>query len=210
LDTEKPDPGSAGARVRSGLMRLLPVAGGGLAVGVVTSWMQGVLPRSSDFLANSGAVWLVIAFLLASWPARRASIAVAAGVVALAGEVVGYYAIAAPVRHIATSSSERLLWGAAALLIGPLVGLAAFRARTGRPGERVAAAAAVCGVVAGEGLYALERLSYHEQGGIEIAVGAAALWLVTYRLGRSWGSRAIGLPVAVGAAVAVYVAYVVA
>jgi hypothetical protein len=184
------------------------IALGGLVVGVATSLLQGVLPRSSDFVANSGAVWVVIAFVLASWSARRIPIAVAAGLVSLAGEVVGYYAIASPVRHVATSSSERLLWGAAAVVIGPLVGLAALRARTGRPGQRVAAAAAVCGVVAGEGVYALESLSYPTQGGIEIATGAAALLLVTYRFGSSWKSRAIGLPVAVVAAALVYVAYV--
>jgi len=72
--------------------------------------------------------------------------------------VAGYYAIAAPLRGIAASTAEFVLWTTAAVVIGPLVGLAAGWWSTDQPWRRLAASAAMGGIVAGEGLHGLLRI----------------------------------------------------
>src|SRR5690349_19135094 len=89
--------------------------GAGLLVGIVTSYLQGALPGSWNRLANSGAVWTVLAFAVAVRVARNRSESVGAGLFALLGSVAGYYALASPLRDIATTFGERLLWTMAAL-----------------------------------------------------------------------------------------------
>jgi hypothetical protein len=195
---------------RGRLSRLLAVTVAGLAAGVATSYLQGVLPGSSNFLANSGAVWTVIAFVLALWVAVAVGTAVAAGVLALLGEVLGYYAIAAPVRHIATSSAERTLWLVAALVVGSIAGGLAHLVRRGSGAQRVASAAAICGVVAGEGWYALARLSHPVQGWVEIAVAGVALVASAVWLGRDWRARVAAAPAVAIAGLLVYAAYTTA
>jgi hypothetical protein len=44
------------------MRRLLGAAAGGLAVGGLTLWLQGILPGAWNHLANSGAVWVLAAF----------------------------------------------------------------------------------------------------------------------------------------------------
>ncbi len=184
----------------------------GLAVGVATSYLQGVLPASADFLANSGAAWSVFAFafVLAAAAGGGRGQAAVAGLAALLGEVVGYYGIASPLRHIATSSEEHLLWTAAALVVGPIVGWLAWTARHEPPTRRVAAVAAVAGVVAGEGAHALLRLGYHVQGSLELAVAAVAAIAGLLLLGRTWAAARAGAAAALAAAIVVYLAYGVA
>lgn len=143
---------------------LLAALVGGLAVGVATSWLQGGLPDSANILANSGAVWSLIAFAFAL-PTRQRAVSTVVGLLALGGEVAGYYAIASPLRGISTSASERLLWTVAAIVIGPLLGLAAWSIRAGRPTARAVAIGAIGGLVIGEGLHRLIRLSSDDIAG---------------------------------------------
>jgi hypothetical protein len=194
--------------LRTSNLWLLSVAlSTGLVAGVATSYLQKVLPDGANFVANSGAVWVITAFLVTLPVARRIGPAVASGTLSMLGEVLGDYAIASPVRHVATSLAERALWTVAALILGPLIGWAAHYARSGTPAQRVAALAAVCGVVAGEGFYALKALSYTGQGTVEIAIAGAGLVIITWCFGRSWPTRAAGVPVAVMVGAIVYVAY---
>jgi len=195
---------------RTRLVGLLAAVAIGLGAGVATSYLQGVLPSSADFLANSGAVWTLVAFLIALWSADRVRAAAAAGLLGLLGEVLGYYAIAAPIRHIATGSRERVLWTVGALVIGSIAGWLAFHARHGLPAHRAAAAGAVCGVIAGEGAYALIRLSHRAQGWIELLVAVVALAATAGRLARSWPDRLASVAPALVAAALVYAAYNVA
>jgi hypothetical protein len=181
---------------------------GGLAVGIATSWLQGVLPTSANVLANSGAIWSLIACAL-SLPAHSRPFAIAAGLLALGGEVAGYYAIASPVRGITTSASERLLWTVAALVIGPLVGLAAWSIRAGRPSARAVALGALGGLLIGEGLHRLIRLSSDDVAGwIAVGVGfvgaLAGQWSAPRRSGRDWLAWAAALVLLTGLTYAAY------
>ena len=92
----------------------------GIAVGVSTSYLQGELPGSWNTLANSGAVWTVVAFAIAAAVLRHAEPRRSlAGLAALLGEVLGYYAVASPIRASRRAPSERTLWIAAALVGRP-------------------------------------------------------------------------------------------
>ncbi len=148
--------------------------GAGLVVGIATSYLQGVLPGSWNRLANSGGVWTVLAFAVAVRVSRNRSEAVGAGLFALLGSVAGYYAVASPLRGIATSWNERLLWTTAALLIGPAAGFAADLWARGSRLPRLTGGLSMCGVVAGEGLHAIARISSTDSAGwVEFVVGVA-------------------------------------
>jgi hypothetical protein len=186
---------------------LLLSALAGLFAGVATSWLQSVLPGSWHVLADSGAVWTAVAFLVAAAVSGPRWLAVGSGTLCLLAEVAGYYLLAAAAQGIAVTMSEQVLWTLAAMWIGPLAGIGGHLLRRGTPALRLLALLAMAGVVAGEGLHQLLRVSdasagYAELGvaGLVTVVGAA---VIPARLDRrAWA-------VAGGAAVAVatYVMY---
>lgn len=158
---------------------LVAAAAAGVGAGVLTAQLQGVLSADWNTIANSGAVWTVVTFALTALLARTQTVAMAAGMLALVGEVIGYYGWAAAVRHVPVTHAEELLWTMAALWIGPLVGLAAFHVRWGSARQRIVAAAAMAGVVAGEGLYLIRIAGVPRSGWVEVALAAAITgWLV--------------------------------
>ncbi|MGN6606118.1 MAG: DUF6518 family protein [Jatrophihabitans sp.] len=183
--------------------QLTGIFAAGLAIGVATSWLQGVLPAATNFLANSGAVWAVAAFLLSVMNAPTPVRGAVAGLLSLLGEVLGYYAIASPLRGIATTSSERGLWISAAVVIGPLVGACAHYARHGAGASRAAAPAAVCGIVIGEGMYAVLELANVGQGASEVGVAGAAAAVVTVRAASGTRHRATAVVTTLAAAIVV-------
>jgi len=155
-----PVPG-AGSRVLRGSGALAAAIAIGLLVGIATSYLQGRLPGEWNSLANSGAVWATIGVVAAWLLAVSLPVSIGVGVLVLLGEVAGYYWIACPLRNIATSDSEQALWTMAALLFGTLAGASGWFIRRGRGAQRGAALAATGGVIAGEGLHALVRISAH-------------------------------------------------
>ena len=195
---------------RSTVIGLTLVATGGLVVGTATSYLQGVLPRASNTLANSGAVWSVLAFALvaiAMDAAREPAMAIA-GVVALLAEVAGYYSIASPLRGFPSTSSERIVWTAAALVVGPFVGLAAAWWTGGTELQRLAAAAAMSGIVLGEGMHGLIRIDRHgSQWWVEIVLGLGVGAAVSNHRGRTAGERLAAVASVFLAAGVVFVAY---
>jgi hypothetical protein len=144
----------------------------GLAAGAGTAELQGVVPESFNTVANSGAVWSVVALMVAAAAARSRATAVGAGLLALVGEVAGYYIWVSRVRHLPVLPSEELLWTVAALWIGPIIGLAAFAVRWGPRHHRAWALAAVAGVVAGEGWYLIRFAGVPVSGWVELGVAA--------------------------------------
>jgi Family of unknown function (DUF6518) len=180
----------------------------GLAAGIATSYLQGVLPGSWNTLANSGAVWTVVAFVVAALVVQTRGLTVASGLAALLGEVLGYYAIASPVRGIATSTSERALWVAAAIIGGPLIGWAAWWWRRGRPTARLAAILAICGVVVGEGVHGLLRISATSPAHwTEVILGSVVALVLVIRSSAPWRDRLVPIGVGVLSAAAVAVVY---
>ena len=189
-------------------MVVLPTAAiAGLIAGALTCLLQEFVPADWNTAVNSGAVWTVVAFAVAALVARTRPGAALAGLLVLVGEVAGYYLYLADVRHLPGLHSAEILWTVAALWIGPLTGLTAFRARWGSPAQRMTALAAIAGVIAGEGAYLVRVAGIAKSGWVEIAIGTA---ITGAALG--WGraparARAGALAAGIVVAGAVYSAY---
>jgi hypothetical protein len=179
----------------------------GVLAGGVTAYLQGVLSENWNTIANSGAMWTIVAFAAALVLGRSQVSAVCTGTLVLVGEVVGYYSYDANLQHIPVLHSEVMLWTLAALWIGPLAGLGAFFTRWGRADRRVTALLAVCGVVAGEGVYLLRIAGVPRSGWVEIVLGftgaTAALIAVPASARAKLAAAGAGLFVAAS----VYLAY---
>ena len=186
---------------------LLGAAGVGIAAGGLTAYLQGVLSASWNTVANSGAVWTIVAALAAGALGRHRSTAIAAGLLVLVGEVVGYYAYVSNVEHLPVLRAEEALWMVAAVWIGPLAGRAAFAVRWGSAGQRVVALLAFCGVLAGEGAYLWRLADVPRAGTVEVVaagVGAAAALLLVPAALRWRALAAAGFALV---AAGVYLAY---
>lgn len=99
----------------------------GLMVGVLTLIGQKYLPMNLNFLANSGAVWLIPAFLLSYFEKGNRLQSIANTIVCLLGCVYGYYIFEAILNHHTfTLSGGTLLWTVVAFIVGAVFGLGAF------------------------------------------------------------------------------------
>lgn len=99
----------------------------GLVVGVLTLVGQKYLPMNLNFLANSGAVWLIPAFLLSYFEKENRLQAIVTTIVCLLGCVYGYYIFEAILNHHSfTLAGGALLWSGVALIAGAVFGLGAF------------------------------------------------------------------------------------
>lgn len=154
----------------------IPVVAG-LLTGVLTLALQAVLPEALNRLANSGAIWVTVAFavgaIATSW--RTAALA---GTVTLLLAVGGYYA-AAGVAGAGISTGSLLIWGGTAIVGGPVFGAAGWTWRTRRDRADALAAALLGGVYLAEGVYTLLLVPAMAAAGVvEVVIGlglAAAL-----------------------------------
>ena len=186
----------------------LPAAAiAGLLAGGLTCVLQKFLPGDWNIVVNSGAVWTVVAYVVAALVARTQSGAALAGLLVLVGEVAGYYIYLADVRHLAGLHSAEILWTVAALWIGPLTGFAAYRARWGDAAQRMTSLTAIAGVIAGEGAYLVRIADVVRAGWVEIVVALliTATALATVRAPAR--ARFAALAAGVWVSGAVYVAY---
>lgn len=175
----------------------------GLALGVLTNVLQGLLPNAVQQAANSGAVWVCCAFAVGALASGRVMAAVA-GALSQTGAVVGYYAYAewGPHREGAGSLAAPLAWLLLGLAAGPLFGTAGRWWRRGGRRARVAGPALLGGVFLMEGSYYAMTLHYYGQAVAFLTVGAALALL----LGRRRAERFAAL----GCAVAVTVPFLAA
>jgi hypothetical protein len=138
--------------------RLMLAAGIGLVAGAVTEWSAPYLPFVLEPLANSAAPWILIAFAVAL-TARRTGESVMLAVVTLLALVVGFY-VGEAHRGWTVSEHQVVLWSAASVAIGPLVGLAAGWFRYAGRTAGALGAGVLGGLVAGEAVYGLFVLKY--------------------------------------------------
>ena len=105
---------------------ILPVIIGAI-VGVLTLIGQKYLPMNLNFLANSGAVWLIPAFLLSYFNRGNKLQSIITTILSLLGCVWGYYLFEAAFnRHAFTLGGGALMWSVVALAAGIVFGLGAF------------------------------------------------------------------------------------
>src|SRR6201992_2914697 len=129
----------------------------GLGLGALTGLGQAWLPQSSASLANSGASWAAVAFVLALF-ATGTGRAILWGLLGLAGLAGGYY-LTATSRHVPKSPTSIRFWMLAAVIIGPLLGLAASWVRRGSPLTAALGTRPAAGLVGGESVYGLTAIA---------------------------------------------------
>lgn len=177
-------------------------------LGVMTAYAQGWLPDQVRSLANSSGSWALLAFLLALLAATRGASAVF-GVLALLALLAGYV-VGASVRGYPSSTQLMVFWGAAALLAGPLLGLAAFWVRSCGGPLAALGAGAMSGVLVGEGVYALAYVAdttYPPYWWGQIVVGLVLLLVVAARRLRQTRDIALGLGISALTAAAFVAVY---
>ncbi|HEY2239349.1 MAG TPA: DUF6518 family protein, partial [Streptosporangiaceae bacterium] len=128
-----------------------------LGLGALTDLGQAWLPQSSASLANSGASWAAVAFVLALF-ATGTGRAILWGLLGLAGLAGGYY-LTAISRHVPESPASIRFWMLAAVIIGPLLGLAASWVRRGSPITAALGTGAAAGLLGGESVYGLTAIA---------------------------------------------------
>lgn len=141
----------------------------GLAVGIVTQILQGVLPDGWGVLANSGVMWALLAFALGMvMPSPRW--AAVGGAVELVIASIAYYMAVAWFEGNSSEVRSALVWSMAGIVAGSVFGLAGWCAR--RTEWRNAALALVSGVLIGEGSYLVWRVGDRSRpaGIVELAV----------------------------------------
>src|SRR5262249_36836404 len=159
------------------------LAGG--ALGLI-AWVSDQLPYPYGLLlpANTIGVWLAVAFVLGA-SARTIPTGALRGVIGLLSAVVAYYALIAAFgggfRGIGASHAATI-WGAVALVTGPVLGLAGAVWRHGVGWPRAIAVATLAAALIGEGfMFGAGRLAHVDQlgtdpgallFGLEILVGA--------------------------------------
>jgi hypothetical protein len=168
---------------------------GGLLLGAVTAVGQQLLPDVLRSLANSAGPWCLVAFMFA----RRAPTiyrAAATGGLSLLALVGGYF-LASEARGYASSTSVLLFWGAAAVTVGPALGVAASWVRRGSGARAAVGAGAVAGVLVGEAVYGLTVVSQTTSAVYWIAEAVAGLVLLVFLGVRGrWGRRRTATAVA--------------
>jgi len=179
----------------------------GVAAGGLTACLQAVLSADWNTVANSGAVWTLIAAVAAGLLGRQPTTAAVAGLLVLVGEVVGYYAWVTQVDHLPVLRVEEALWTVAAVWIGPLAGRAAHAVRWGAAGERLVSLLAFAGVLAGEGAYLWRLAGVPHAGGVEVVVAAVGTATALVTVPAAWRWRALAGLAFAGVAAAVFAAY---
>jgi hypothetical protein len=179
---------------RSAVLATGLALGGGLAVGIATAYLQGLLPHALASFANSAGGWSALAFVLVRLSRAKPLLAAALGAVAFVAMVEGY-SLGSLWRggfYAAPFTSSFTLIG---LVAGPVIGLSAALSRWASHLLRPLAVAPLSAVLIGEGVYGLTVVADTTSPvywTIQLAAGAAATAaaLITDRPGLRWGLAA--------------------
>ncbi len=143
----------------------------GLLTGVATLAGQAVLPIEANRLANSGAIWVTVAFAV-GWITPSGPSATLAGLLTLLAALAGYF-LAAAFAQAGISASTVAIWVGVALVGGPVFGAA------GRWRARGSGRAATLGVAL--------------LGAVYVAEGVFTLWSIPHLALAGWGSVVVGI-----------------
>jgi len=166
---------------------LLAAAAIGIALGIATQLLQGILPGPLNWIANALSGWLLVAFLVGATMSRP-QVAAAACVVMLLAALAGYYATVQVRFGYGAGSSILIVWGLGAVAGGSVFGAAGWWWRHGEARARAAAAGLLAALFVAEGVYFLVTLPDPAVGAGAIVAGLVAPAL----LGRTWRERGLG------------------
>ena len=177
-------------------------------LGVLTAYAQGSLPEQIGSLANSSGSWALVAFLLAMSTTTpvAGSVAGALSLVAL----LGGYIVGAGLRDFPSSTSLVVFWGAAAMLVGPLLGLGGYLVKNRRGPLAAIGVGAMSGVLIGEGAYGLSYIAdttYPPYWWGSIGVGLTLLSVVAVQRLTGLQDRVLAAGMCAGTAVAFVAVY---
>jgi hypothetical protein len=96
----------------------------GLALGFLTQYLQGQLPGNWNTLANSGVVWVIIAFMVTAALRLSTGWSALLGFITLFCALIGYYVAARFIEGVTSSTSTMVVWSLAAIVGGPVFGIA--------------------------------------------------------------------------------------
>ncbi|MFI5916895.1 DUF6518 family protein [Dactylosporangium sp. NPDC051541] len=187
---------------------LLAAALGGMVLGALSLLLNGVLPGGSSRLVNSGAVWVVGAFVAGAVLRDGGWRTWLAGTAVLVGAVAGYYGSLVVFEHRTMSPgvlTGPAQWALVGLAAGPLFATAGAWWRDPRRARRVVALCLLGGVFVAEGAY---LLASHRPPAEALLVSAAGV-LVPLALGRGARDRLFGVMGLLPAAVAGFGGYLV-
>ena len=162
---------------------------GGLVVGILTSLGQGLLPNEVASLANSAGAWCLAAFLLAL-PNRTTRLGLLLGPIALLAMLAGYD-LATLVRGGAVSTSTVVFWGAAAVVVGPVLGVGAVWARDRDPRRVAIGVAPLAGILIGEAVHGLTAIADTTYGPYWVGEAVVGLLLVAWVGARTRSAIAV-------------------
>lgn len=161
----------------------------GAANGLLTLLAFGTLGEGWNTLGNSGAIWLLVAFGVGALM-PTAGLAVAGATAGLVGSVVWFYMAAHYLIGMPVSSAAIGIWLVAALVGGPLYGLAGRWWRRETDARHVLGLALIGGVFVAEGLSTLlQNPRQPIVGWVELAIGVT----VAVALARTRRDRVLGL-----------------
>lgn len=175
---------STGGRGAAMVLGWIGAAALGLGVGVLTSYGQGWLTGTSNAFVNSESAWLVAPFAVGAL-CRRPVAAAWLGLLSCLMQLVGYE-VTSELRYGAMSIAVNLGWGVAALVGGPLFGLAGRAWRFGRPAWRGLGPATLAAAFFTEGGWQYLHVLHRDlAGGLWLAIGCTVA-LMGLRRSRDW------------------------
>ena len=124
----------------------------GFAIGLLTAIAQYVLPDNIEQIANSSAMWVIIAFVMGRY-APSLVMAILAGTLALFGELAGFYAIAWRLHLAITPLWVVVAWCAVAVMAGPILATGGYVSRTRDGFTRLLGISTLGATFIGEGLF---------------------------------------------------------
>jgi len=128
---------------------------GGAALGVAAWWTDQLgFPWSAYIPANSIGAWIGVAFILGA-SARTVPTGALRGLIGLLSAVAVYYLLVATLGHgirVVGAGHAATIWGAPALLAGPLLGMAGATWRHGHGWSRAISVAVLAAALIAEGI----------------------------------------------------------
>ena len=183
MRTRVPPMPTGPGRQTSPLATAVAVVVAGLTLGFLTLLGQTALDGAWLALVNSGAMWLLPAFV-AGAAMRTDPAAALAGAGLLVAAVIGYYApVPLVVEGAAASSRSVAIWSATALVGGPVYGVAGGWWRGAGGWRRVAALGLLGGAFVAEGLARI-GINHDRAAGLAMVLAGAVIPLALGRSGR--------------------------
>ncbi len=160
-----------------------------LGIGALTAVGQSVLKDDLFQLTNSGAIWVIITFVMGRYASSR-TMAIVVGTLALFGELLGYYVTVWLISPYVSPLWRILAWCAVAVIAGPLLAWSGYISSDLSGRMRLVGLAMLGAIFIGEGLYLIAWVTTTALPLLWLVIGVATTALL--RAGDS-GRTSVGV-----------------